>query len=123
MMAPTRHCLRCERHAPTTRNKNDHHRPDSVPPLRESRPIDDPFQMSDPASSTASPARAGRVPDSATTRDGDDDDDDDDGDDDGDETRWTTRGADARGASAADDARAAEKAGRCEGLVATRWRD
>ena len=83
--------------------------------------------MSDPASSTASsPARAGRVPDSATTRDGDDDDDDDDDDgddDDGDETRWTTRGADARGASAADDARAAEKAGRCEGLVATRLRD
>ena len=82
--------------------------------------------MSDPtsASSTASPARAGRVPDSATTRDGDDDDDDDDGDDDdGDETRWTTRGADARGASAADDARAAEKAGRCEGLVATRMSD
>ena len=82
--------------------------------------------MSDPASSTSSPARAGRVPDSATTRDGDDDDDDDDdddGDDDGDdddddETRWKTRGADARGASAADDARAAEKAGRCEGLVA-----
>ena len=77
--------------------------------------------MSDPASasSTASPARAGRVPDSATTRDGDDDDDDDDGD----ETRWTTRGADARGASAADDARAAEKTGRCEGLVATRMSD
>ena len=84
--------------------------------------------MSDPASSTASPARAGRVPDSATTRDGDDDDDDDDDDgddddDDGDETRWKTRGADARGASAADDARAAEKAGRCEGLVATRMSD
>ena len=121
MVAPTRHCLRCERHAPTTRKRTPPTR--ICPPHRESRPVDGPFQMSDPASSTASPARAGRVPDSATTRDGDDDDDDDDGDDDGDETRWTTRGADARGASAADDARAAEKAGRCEGLVATRMID
>ena len=125
MMAPTRLCLRCERHAPTTRNKNDHHRPDSVPPFASHDPSMTPSKCPIPHPHPRRPRP--RAPDASriarrrgmattmttttmtTTTMA--------------TTRWTTRGADARGASAADDARAAEKTGRCEGLVATRMSD